>query len=243
MQLRLPWIDSAAHVRARQLTIAGRAVPVTIARHRLARRYVVRVSPDGSLRLTVPRGASLAGGFAFAQRQADWIAREFERFRARHAPWVTGTEVWFRGERSAIQVERGVATIGGEVVALWEGGAGGADIDVRKTVESHLRALAAAELPPRCLELASSSAVTVERVSVRNQRSRWGACSARRAITLNWRLIQMPPSVSDYVILHELMHIRQPNHSRRFWREVDRVCAHWREAERWLRKYGRELLP
>jgi predicted metal-dependent hydrolase len=78
-------------------------------------------------------------------------------------------------------------------------------------------------------------------VTVRNQRSRWGACSPSRAISLNWRLIQMPPSVSDYVIFHELMHLKQPNHSRRFWREVEKVCAWWREAERWLRKHGREL--
>ena len=97
-------------------------------------------------------------------------------------------------------------------------------------------------LPARCLELAKACQLTLARVSVRNQRSRWGACSTRRVITLNWRLWQMPPSVTDYVIFHELMHLKQPNHSRRFWREVDAVCAWWREAERWLRKHGRELL-
>ena len=79
-------------------------------------------------------------------------------------------------------------------------------------------------------------------VSVRNQRSRWGSCSTRGTIALNWRLIQMPPDVSDYVILHELAHRRQPNHSTRFWREVEALCPWWREAERWLRKHGKELL-
>ena len=91
------------------------------------------------------------------------------------------------------------------------------------------------------MEFARGCKVSVSRVSVRNQRSRWGACSARGVITLNWRLIQMPASVSDYVIFHELMHRRQPNHSRRFWREVDAVCSWWRDAERWLRKHGREV--
>jgi predicted metal-dependent hydrolase len=94
--------------------------------------------------------------------------------------------------------------------------------------------LAAAELPDRCHELAKSAGLTVSKVSVRDQRSRWGACSARSVITLNWRLVQMPYSVRDYVIFHELMHIHHPNHSRRFWREVDRVCSWWRDAERWL---------
>lgn len=109
---------------------------------------------------------------------------------------------------------------------------------------ARLRALAAETLPARCLELAArhGEAHRVRRVSVRNQRSRWGSCSTRGTIALNWRLIQMPPEVADYVILHELMHLRQPNHSRAFWREVASVCDHWREAERWLRHHGRSLL-
>jgi predicted metal-dependent hydrolase len=114
--------------------------------------------------------------------------------------------------------------------------------DVRFAVETHLRAEAAGELPGRCLAFAEQWQLRVASVHVRNQRSRWGACSARGVITLNWRLIQMPAFVADYVILHELMHLRQPNHSRRFWREVARVCPDWREAERWLRKWGKELL-
>ena len=98
--------------------------------------------------------------------------------------------------------------------------------------------MAATELPERCRALARESRVSFTSVSVRNQKSRWGACSPTRAITLNWRLIQMPPPVSDYVILHELSHVRHPNHSHRFWHEVERVCGWWKDAERWLRRHG-----
>ena len=238
VQIRLPWGEPAKSPRVRQLSIAGHDVPVTIARHRLARRYVVRVSPDGGLRLTVPRGASLAGGFEFAARQAAWISREMDRQRARQAPWVSGTRTWFRGESVAVTVSGKTATFGSEVISLRS-----PKDDVRLAVEARLRDLATTELPERCHELARAAGLQVARVSVRNQRSRWGACSPSRVITLNWRLIQMPQSVSDYVIFHELMHIKQPNHSRRFWREVDNVCAWWRDAERWLRGNGRELLP
>jgi predicted metal-dependent hydrolase len=223
---------------ARALTIAGRAMPATIARHRLARRYVVRVSPDGGVRLTVPRGASLAGAFAFAQRQSDWIVREMERQRVRREPWVSGSRAWFRGELREILVSDSAVSLGTEIVPLTS-----ADADVRATIEAHLRALAAVELPERCRALARDSQVNFTGVSVRNQKSRWGACSPSRSITLNWRLIQMPDRVSDYVILHELSHVRHPNHSYRFWREVERVCAWWKDAERWLRRHGRELLP
>jgi hypothetical protein len=240
VQLRLPRLRLSGVTKTpapRFVEIDGTNVPVTVTRHRLARRYVVRVAEDGGLRLTVPRGASLAGGFAFAERQAEWITREMERQRLRRIPWVTGTRAWFRGEQMALRVSGCSATIGSEIIKVAD------DRNVRTAVEKRLRALAAVELPVRCRELAEQAGLKVARVSVRNQRSRWGACSSRRVITLNWRLIQMPATVRDYVIFHELMHIRHPNHSRRFWREVEGVCAWWREAERWLRVYGRELLP
>ena len=239
MQLRLPWPERRAQADPKplQLTISGRNVPVTIARHRIARRYVVRVSPDGGVRLTVPRGASIAGGLSFATRQSSWIERQLVRVRLRDAAWRTGTEVLFRGEKTALIVTDREASLGSETIPL-----PAATANVRTEVEAHLRALATRELPPRCLELASQHGIRVTRVAVRNQRSRWGACSSSRTITLNWRLVQMPPSVSDYILFHELMHVRQPNHSRKFWREVASVCSYWREAEKWLRKHGREIL-
>jgi predicted metal-dependent hydrolase len=75
-------------------------------------------------------------------------------------------------------------------------------------------------------------------VTVRNQRTRWGSCSRRGTISLNWRLIQTPPFVSDYIILHELMHLREMNHSPRFWRQVETVCPGYRTAEEWLKPHA-----
>jgi predicted metal-dependent hydrolase len=72
-------------------------------------------------------------------------------------------------------------------------------------------------------------------VSIRNQRTRWGSCSPSGRISLNWRLIQLPPAISDYVLLHELTHLRHLNHSARFWRELARLCPHHAEARQWLR--------
>jgi len=237
VQLRLPWLPPDPSKSSKQIAIGDRLVPVSIARHRRARRYVIRLTDDGGLRLTVPRGATIAGGLAFAERQTDWIRREWRRQEERVRPWTHGTEIWFRGERSLIEVEGARMRLGVEMFTLTRRHA-----DLRPIVESHLRALATPELTARCQVLAAETGHELARVSVRNQRSRWGACSSRGVITLNWRLVQMPPSVSDYVIYHELMHLRQPNHSRRFWREVDSVCAGWREAERWLRRFGKELL-
>lgn len=195
----------------------------------------MRVAPDGTVRLTVPRGASIAGGLRFASAQASWIARERRLQLERSAPWTDRTLVWYRGERTPLGFSDDEVSCGRERVRIGRG-------DARTALERRLRTIAAAELPARCLELAGRCGVRVARVSVRNQRSRWGACSSRGVITLNWRLVQMPAEVSDYVILHELMHVRQPDHSRRFWREVASVCAWWRDAERWLRRHGKEIL-
>ncbi len=222
---------------SRFVTIDGLALEVVVRRHAAARRYTLRVAPDDQLRLTVPRWASIAEGLRFVEGQADWIRRERARQADRRAPWRHGTSVWYRGERVALHVSEGWVSFGAPPVLVSAGAP-----DVRPVVEGRLRAMAARELPERCLELAARTGLTVASVRVRNQQSRWGACSARGAITLNWRLIQMPAFVSDYVMLHELMHLRQPNHSRRFWREVAVVCSEWRDAERWLRKWGKTIL-
>jgi predicted metal-dependent hydrolase len=81
----------------------------------------------------------------------------------------------------------------------------------------------------------------MRRVIVRNQKSRWGSCSVRGTISLNWRLIQVPDFVRDYIILHELAHLRHLNHSARFWAEVKRVCPDYLAAEVWLKKNSAEV--
>ena len=101
--------------------------------------------------------------------------------------------------------------------------------------EAHLRTRAASELPSRLHELARLHGFAAPAVSIRNQRTRWGSCSPSGRISLNWRLVQVPPAVCDYVLLHELTHLRHLNHSARFWRELARLCPHHAQARQWLR--------
>lgn len=101
--------------------------------------------------------------------------------------------------------------------------------------ERAVRARARAELPARLLGLAAEHGLTVSRVSVRNQRWRWGSCSPGGHICLNWRLVQMPEWVRDYVLIHELMHLRRMDHSRAFWKLVAAACPEYQRARQWLR--------
>ena len=215
---------------------------VHFVRVRTARRYILRIRPDGSLQVTLPRWGTRAEALRFVQTERAWIARQ-QRKLCDRAPreWREGSRILFRGVPVTIAVElrdgRATAVYGERGVQL--GSAGAADL--RPAIESDLRAAAAEYLVPRLAALAAEHELTYARVSVRNQRSRWGSCSRKGAISLNFRLIQLPPAVCDYILIHELMHLRQQNHSRRFWRLVETACPGFREAECWLRTHGKTL--
>jgi len=101
--------------------------------------------------------------------------------------------------------------------------------------------VAAAELPARLLSLAERFGVTVTRITIRNQRTRWGSCGRNGHITLNWRLVTMPDWVADYVLVHELMHLRRLDHSPAYWKLVAAAYPRYREARQWLRANAERL--
>ena len=84
--------------------------------------------------------------------------------------------------------------------------------------------------------------VSFSRIDVRGQRTRWGSCSSRGTLSFNWRLVLAPVEVLDYVVVHEVCHLREPNHSPRFWRLVAERRPEWRRHRDWLRVHGAELL-
>src|SRR5207247_10924648 len=84
--------------------------------------------------------------------------------------------------------------------------------------------------------------VAYARIRIGDQRTRWGSCSPRGTLSFSWRLVLAPFEVLDYVVVHELCHLRVPNHSRRFWALVERRRPHWREQRTWLCEHGPELL-
>ena len=178
---------------------------IVFVRHRRARRFVMRVLDDGTVRVTLPRWSAKRDAQAFVDANTAWIAEQRARRRA-------------RATRPAASV-------------------------LRPLVQQWHRRKAERELPARLLALARAHGIDVAHVTVRNQRSRWGACSSRGTITLNWRLILVPDYVCEYVLLHELMHRRELNHSRRFWRLVAACGPRHLEARQWLKTEGKRLWP
>jgi predicted metal-dependent hydrolase len=218
------------------LAIGPRQVPLVIIPHRRARRYVLRVKRDGSVRVTVPKGGSLAFAMEFVRKNSAWIEKQLEKRSAeseRAKAWGEGTAILFRGEQVLLSTR---IVNGIKVVRFADHTIPVAPEvnDLRPIIEAYLWALAEKELVARTLQLAGWHQLPVRRILVRNQRSRWGSCSSKQTVSLNWRIIQAPFDVRDYLILHELMHLREMNHSPRFWRLVREAFPECARAEAWL---------
>jgi len=226
------------------LLVGIRRVGLRFVRHPRARRYVLRLCPDGSARVTIPRKGSFAEGRRFANRNVQWLEKQLLRQASRLVTardWAPGTEILFRGERVRLEAsaESYELRFGDQIIRMRQPAICTVELatNLRPVIEKHLWKLAASELPTRVAELANEHQFAVRRVSVRNQRSRWGSCSRHGTISLNWRLVQTPTFVRDYIILHELAHLKEMNHSKRFWREVARLCPDFGRAERWLKEH------
>lgn len=214
-----------------------------IAYNTRARRYILRVKADGILHVTIPRGGTRAEAIAFAERNRDWILRQRQQRLSQmdaSRDWHPGTEIQFRGLPALISCE---SIIGGQIVSFADQRLNmSLDCkDLRPFIETHLWHLAKVEITEHVFRLARHHQTPLHRVSIRNQRSRWGSSSSNGTVSLNWRLIQMPPTVRDYIIIHELAHFRHMNHAAAFWRLVEDMDPDYRESERWLRLHGRSL--
>jgi predicted metal-dependent hydrolase len=205
-----------------------------------ARNYRLSLGRDGVAVATIPARGSQREAERFVDRNRGWLerARERQKRRPRAADtWSLGTSVLWRGAfaeiRAAAAGERPSVCLGADVFRVPR-----LDGDLRSVLEARFVRLAKVELPARAWELSAQTRMNVTRVSVRDQRSRWGSCTAAGVISLNWRLILTPELVRDYIIHHELMHLREMNHSARFWACVEEVFPAWREAEAWIKRNG-----
>jgi predicted metal-dependent hydrolase len=227
-------------IRVPQSSINATESGVVFVRSHRARSYRITLRKDGVAAVTIPARGSEHEARIFAGQHRDWLARARARQARRPRPaavWSVGTEVLWRGALTAIREARGgdrpQVCLAADVFNV-----PGLTGDLRARLEAGFARRAKIELPARTWELAAETGAGVKHVTVRNQRSRWGSCSAGGTISLNWRLVQAPDSVRDYIIYHELMHLREMNHSDRFWARVEEVCPGWRDAERWLKRNG-----
>lgn len=116
--------------------------------------------------------------------------------------------------------------------------AGNRDYEKDPALEARYRELARMVISQRVSYFAAKMDVTYGRISIRAQKTRWGSCSGQGNLNFNWKLILMPPEILDYVVVHELAHRKQMNHSKLFWAEVERILPDYERRRRWLKENG-----
>jgi predicted metal-dependent hydrolase len=224
-----------------EIAFDGAIYPIQLRRHRQARRYTLRVqAASRALMLTMPLRGSVKEARSFAERNGGWIAARLKRL-PQAIPFADGLELPLRGvpHRIVHRATRGTVWIeAGEPPLLCV--AGNAEHLARR-VRDYLKREAKRELEIVSRHYAAMLGVTVKRVSVRDQASRWGSCTAAGVLSYSWRLILAPPYVLDYLAAHEVAHLVEMNHSRQFWRVVARICPDWQRAKTWLNAHGTAL--
>ena len=217
-------------------------IAVTLRRHPNARNYTLRLkSATGAPVLTMPRRGSLREARQFLDRHAGWLLREMDKL-PKPRPIVDGAIVPLRGVAHRIQHHHRRGTVSVETVdgapALV---VAGDPAHLRRRVIDFLKREACRDLEPRVRQHAAALGVTVKAIRFRDQTSRWGSCTMSGHLSFSWRLIMAPSYVLDYLAAHEVAHLREMNHSRRFWRLCEALCSQTRQARAWLNAEGAKL--
>jgi predicted metal-dependent hydrolase len=210
----------------------------TLRRSPRARRVRVSVENDGEVLVTLPRRAPAKAADEAVRELAPWIERR-RRALARAAAEVArtpGTLPYLDRELTLVaQPGRTRVHRRGDVLLV-------PGSDRAEALERWYRRAARAEIQPRLDAAVSRAGTSYSGLTIRGQRTRWASCSAKGAMSFNWRLLLAPEAVLDYVIEHEVCHLEVMDHSPRFWRLLEARVPDWRTHSRWLRRYGSTLV-
>jgi predicted metal-dependent hydrolase len=231
---------SPARPEALAINLDGVSYPVQLRRSKQARSIIVSADTvKGVVRLTLPAYASENQALRFAQSKADWLNARFAE-AVPPVPVGDGGEIAFLGEPRVIRwsPDHGRTPLLVEDEIRLGGPAEHVESRVLRWLRTQARAIFAEDLQYYC----QRAGTDLPRLAVGDARRRWGSCSGRRSIRLNWRLVMAPPHVRRSVVAHEVAHLRHMDHSRRFYALLDEIYeSDRRVADRWLKEHGRGL--
>lgn len=222
-----------------QAWIDGALLRYTVKRSR-RRRAISLTIDEAGLRVSAPWSAGDGAIERVLHGHAAWIIaklREWERRKAPPVAWTEGAAFMLQGRTVTLRCGAGVsgARISGDCIEV-----GAADVET--AVVAALRETALAFFTGRVAHFCDALALAHPQVRLSNARTRWGSCHAGGRIRLNWRMIQMPVRLIDYVVAHEVAHLREMNHSARFWRVVEQLVPDYALRRREIRQEGQRYL-
>lgn len=221
---------------ARMIQLGGREVTLVVRRNARARRIGLRIAGhDDSVELVLPPRGKDEDGLAFLRSRADWVLERLGRLPPR-TPFAEDSIIPLGGKPHKVRHVPGrrqpVTADGGEILVS------GRPEHLARRLGDWLRAEAKRRIEPPAHAKAAVIGRQITRITIRDQKSRWGSCAPGGRLSFNWRLLLAPASVLDYVIAHEVAHIEVPNHSADFWRVVDRLTDDRAKSRAWLRRHG-----
>ena len=231
-----------APAKTRAIAVGARTIEYTVRRSSRAKRLQMRYLPGTGFEVVLPARLPLRVVEPFVRGAADWMLRVLGTTQAAAPVVAPDGFIRYLDERLRLQVAEG-SRAGVErsgdtlIVTLRQGG----NNTPHDAVEAWYRAEARRVLTERAAVHAATLGVRFGRIAIKDTRSRWGSCSSHGNLNFSWRLIMAPEAVLDYVVAHEVAHLREPNHSPRFWALVEQLCPAYRARRAWLREHGREL--
>lgn len=222
------------------IEVGGTVLPVAIRRLRTARRMTLRLAPDGrEARLSIPHWARTAEALAFARSRTDWLAAQLSNLPAVR-PLEPGGLLPYRGEQLRIEHHPGARRrpeLTAEAITL-----GGPEESLALRLQRWLQAEARTFLLDDLVHYCGKASLPVPSLGLSSAQRRWGSCSAKGIIRINWRLIMAPDMVRRSVVAHEVTHLLHFDHSPRFHAALDALFeGDIAEADRWLKREGRGL--
>lgn len=234
----------------RNIALAQGPLTYTLRTSGRARRVRLVMRPGGALEVVAPHGVTLARVEAALHQHEGWILRTRERLAriapvAPPEPLADGRALRFAGRTLHLRLRTDAPTgryrarlVDDQLILSLPQ----ADETLaRAALTRWYRRQAGAVIAERLAHWNAHYGYTWTRVAIKEQKTRWGSCSRRGALNFNWRLLLAPLAALDYVVVHELCHLAEPNHGPRFWALVEQTCPNHREWRAWLRAHGDEL--
>jgi predicted metal-dependent hydrolase len=228
----------------RRFDVGDETLVVRVRESSRAKTARIIVGPRRPLEVIVPRGTRDAAVDEFLDEKRSWVERKVAAAREIAArPSQLGLEragsVWLAGEPLRIERRNGPRAI----AAVSEGRlvVSGPDSSAEAAIERWYRREARQRIEEVVRREADRLGVEYRTIGIRDPRTRWGSCSRRGNLSFSWRLAVGPAEVLEYVVVHELCHLREPSHQKPFWRLLETARPRWQEQARWLREHGQEL--
>jgi predicted metal-dependent hydrolase len=221
------------------LNFSTRKVPLVFKQNKRAQRIILRLDHgNSSIIVVLPKRTSRDEGKRFALSNKDWIAQHLDQLHE-PVPFLHNNIIPILGTPHRISHKpnaRGVVWCESEEIHV-----AGHEEHVSRRVQDWLKVEAKREIEARAYAKAEAIGKKIKKITIRDTKSRWGSCTSEGELAFSWRLIFAPKHVMDYVIAHEVAHLREMNHGPKFWKLCGEICRQMDSARLWLENHGTDL--